>query len=213
MDVTLLLQKILADTVAIFTIMNPISSGVVMLSLLHEDTTKEHVRAIAAKNSKALLIAMFVTFLAGSYIFSFFNLTADALRVFGGLILLFMGINMVQGHDKRVNHNKSEHAAAQEREDISVVPLAIPIILGPGLATTLITQSVIARDWKDYLATSVAIVACVVASFFILRNMVGIKERIGVNGLKVFNRLMGLVVGSLAAQMILRGVHALWVGI
>lgn len=213
MDISLLLQKILADTVAIFTIMNPISSGVVMLSLLHEGATKKDVQTIAGKTSKALLVAMFITFLAGSYIFSFFGLTADALRVFGGIILLFMGINMVQGHDKRVNHNKTEHAAAQELNDISVVPLAIPIILGPGLATTLITHSVVANTWQDYLSTSLGIVLSVVAAFLILRNMMGIQERVGVNGIRVFNRLMGLVVGSLAAQMILRGVHALWVGI
>lgn len=204
-----LLREILADTISIFTIMNPLSAGVVMLTLVDDDPPRHEFNTIAVKNTRTVFIAMLVLFLSGTYIFNFFGIQPDGLRVFGGIILLLMGFNMVQGHDKKVNHRPQEQVAAQMRNDISMVPLAIPIIVGPGLATTLINLSIGAGGWEDYTSVVVAIVLCSLANFIILRRMPFIKKRLGVNGLKVFNRLMGLIVGSLAVQMILKGLIGL----
>ena len=190
--------------------MNPLSVGVIMLTLLDEDISKSEVRATANKSMKAVFVSMLVLFLNGSYIFQFFGISPHGLRVFGGLILLIMGINMVQGHGKRVNHSSGEHTAAMERDDISVVPLAIPIMVGPGLATTLINLSINATGWIDYVSSLIAIIICSIASLIIMQRMPFIKRKLGTNGLKVFNRLMGLVVGSLAAQMILKGILGLY---
>jgi len=88
--------------------------------------------------------------------------------------------------------------------------LAIPIIVGPGLATSLITSQIEAKDWMDYAVTIIAIIIVTFSNYFLLSNMNYIKIRLGVNGIKVLNRLMGLVVGSLAVQMILLGLQQLW---
>lgn len=190
--------------------MNPLSAGAIMLTLVDEDTTKKEFDVIASKNSRAVVIAMIIIFLSGVYIFDFFGIRPDGLRVFGGIILLLMGFNMVQGHDKKVNHRASEQTAAQLRNDISMVPLAIPIIVGPGLATTLINMSITNTGWESYVSAISAIIICSIANYIILRRMPYIKKRLGVNGLKVFNRLMGLIVGSLAAQMLLNGMFGLY---
>jgi multiple antibiotic resistance protein len=117
---------------------------------------------------------------------------------------------MVQGHDKKLNSSQKERDAAMEKEDISIVPLAIPIIVGPGLATSLITIQIENKDWMDYIVTILAIVIVTFANYLLLSNMNYIKVRLGVNGIKVLNRLMGLVVGSLAIQMIVLGLQQLW---
>ncbi len=205
-----ILRSILGDTISIFTIMNPLSAGAIMLTLVDEDTTKKEFDVIASKNSRAVVVAMIIIFLSGVYIFDFFGIRPDGLRVFGGIILLLMGFNMVQGHDKKVNHRASEQTAAQLRNDISMVPLAIPIIVGPGLATTLINMSISNTGWESYVSVISAIIICSIANYIILRRMPFIKKRLGVNGLKVFNRLMGLIVGSLAAQMLLNGMFGLY---
>ncbi len=190
--------------------MNPLSAGAIMLTLVDEDTTKKEFDVIASKNTRAVFIAMLVLYLSGTYIFNFFGIQPDGLRVFGGIILLLMGFNMVQGHDKKVNHRPQEQAAAQLRNDISMVPLAIPIIVGPGLATTLINLSISNDGWESYVSVISAVLICSIANYIILRRMPYIKKRLGVNGLKVFNRLMGLIVGSLAAQMLIKGVFGLY---
>lgn len=181
-----------------------------MLGLLEENASRAEVRATAKKTTRAAFVAMLITFLLGTYIFQFFGISPDGLRIFGGTILFIMGLNMVQGHGKKVNHNTKDQQAALEREDISVVPLAIPVMVGAGLATTLINLSIAAETWKDYISGVLAIVICSIAALLILQRMPFIKKTLGDNGLKVFNRIMGLVVGSLAAQMFLSGVFAFY---
>jgi len=205
-----LLRDTLGNSVSIFTIMNPLSVGVIMLGLLEENASREEVRSTAKKTTRASFIAMLVTFLLGTYIFDFFGISPDGLRIFGGTILFIMGLNMVQGHGKRVNHNVKDQEAALEREDISVVPLGIPVMVGAGLATTLINLSIAAKTWQDYVSGILAIVVCSIAALLILQRMPFIKKTLGDNGLKVFNRIMGLVVGSLAAQMFLSGVFSFY---
>lgn len=204
-----LLRSVLGDTISIFTIMNPLSAGVIMLTLLDDGTTRQEIQLIARRTTRTVFIAMLVIFLGGIYIFNFFGISPHGLRVFGGLILLVMGFNMVQGHGKKVNHSTKDQAAALTRNDIATVPLAIPIIVGPGLATTLITMSLGAATWQNYVSGILAIVLCSLASLVIIRRMPFIKKRLGDNGLKVVNRLMGLIVGSLAVQMMLTGILGL----
>lgn len=190
--------------------MNPLSVGVIMLTLLPEDASKKELNSVVNKSTKAVLVTMLVIFLVGTYIFDFFGISPHGLRVFGGVILFVMGLNMVQGHGKKVNHNAKDQEAAKEREDISIVPLAIPIAVGAGLTTTLITLSITINSWHDYVSGISAIVICSIAYWLILRRMPFIKRSLGDNGLKVFNRLMGLIVGSLAAQMIISGLFSLY---
>ena len=140
-------KELLSYSITIFTIMNPLAAGVIMLTLCDVDVTNKEIRKVALNSSKAIFISMMVIFLGGVYIFNFFGISPDGLRIFGGLILLTMGYNMVQGHGKKVNHLPGEHEAAKMRDDISVVPLAIPIMVGPGLATTLITMSIGVAKW------------------------------------------------------------------
>ncbi len=202
--------SILTQSIALFTIMNSISAGVIMLTLVPETVSHKALKRIALRNTKAVFISMIVLFIIGVYVFDVFGISPASLRVFGGIILLLMGVNMVQGHDKKLNSSQKERSAAMDKEDISIVPLAIPIIVGPGLATSLITSQIEAKDWMDYAVTIIAIILVTFSNYFLLSNMNYIKIRLGVNGIKVLNRLMGLVVGSLAVQMILLGLQQLW---
>jgi len=211
--IELLLEKgygVLTQSIALFTIMNSISAGAIMLTLVPETIARKDLKLIARRNTRAVFVSMLILFLIGIYIFQFFGISPMALRVFGGLILLFMGINMVQGHDKKLNASQRERDAAMDKDDISIVPLAIPIIIGPGLATSLITFQLEATTWVDYFVTIIAIVVVTIANYIVLANMNYIKVRLGLNGIKVLNRIMGLVVGSLAVQMIVQGLQELW---
>lgn len=202
--------SVLTQSVALFTIMNSISAGAIMLTLVPDTISHKDLKIIALKNTKAVFVGMLVLFVLGIYVFQFFGISPMSLRVFGGIILLFMGINMVQGHDKKLNSTTREREAAMTKDDISIVPLAIPIIIGPGLATSLITSRIEANDWSDYLVTITAILIVTFANYLLLANMNYVKMRLGLNGIKVLNRLMGLIVGSLAVQMIVYGLQELW---
>lgn len=202
--------NILTQSVAFFTIMNSISAGAIMLTLVPDTISHKDLKSIALKNTKAVFSSMIVLFLIGIYVFQFFGISPMALRVFGGLILLLMGVNMVQGHDKKLNSSASEREVAMNKEDISIVPLAIPIIIGPGLATSLINSNIESTTWEDYAVTIIAIIIVSTANYLVLANMNYVKNRLGIGGIKVLNRLMGLVVGSIAIQMMVQGLKELW---
>ncbi|HBH05343.1 MAG TPA: hypothetical protein DDX92_01915 [Flavobacteriales bacterium] len=190
--------------------MNSVAAGAIMLGVVGDDAERKAVRGIARRNSIATLVAMLLTFLAGSYIFSILGISTHSLMVFGGVVLMMMGLHMVSGQTKRVNHSQDETAAAQEQDDISVVPLSIPVIVGPGLATTLITLSATSKNIEAYISVLVAIVIACFINYLVLANMTLVKRTIGIQGIKILTRVMGLVVGSIAAQMILEGAKALF---
>lgn len=96
-----LLRSIFFDTISVFTIMNPLSVGVIMLTLLDENISKKDIQKIALKATKSVYVSLTIVFLIGQYIFSFLGVSPDGLRVFGGIILLMMAINMVQGYGKK----------------------------------------------------------------------------------------------------------------
>ena len=96
------LRLLLNDSISIFTILNPLSAGVIMLSLLEEDVDRNEIRQVALKSTKTVFLAMLIIFGAGVYIFDFFGIAPSGLKVFGGIILILMAFNMVQGNGKRV---------------------------------------------------------------------------------------------------------------
>ncbi len=209
MDIYELASNALLHTVSLITIMNSLAAGAIMLSLL-DKPSRDEIKVVAKKNTFANLIAMFITFFVGSYLFKLLGISTDSLMVFGGIILMLMGINMVSGATKKLSHTKVEGEEAKEMEDISTVPLSIPIIVGPGLATTLIALEATAETLEQYLASIVAIILANIVNWIILSNMNIIQKNIGINGIKVMSRIMGLIVGSIAVQMILKGALHLW---
>lgn len=209
-EIESLVSSALYHTVSLITIMNSVAAGAIMLGVVGDDVERKAVKIIARKNTIATFVAMVLTFLGGSYIFSILGISTNSLMVFGGVVLLMMGLHMVSGQTKKVNHSKDETAAAQEQEDISVVPLSIPVIVGPGLATTLITLSITSKNIESYISVLIAIVISCIINYLVLANMTLVKRSIGIQGIKILTRIMGLVVGSIAAQMILEGAKALF---
>jgi multiple antibiotic resistance protein len=203
------LLSILKMVIALFAIMNPISAGAIMLTLLHEEDYS-NIKNIARRNSLAVLIAMMVILLIGNLILAAFGITVFAIKVFGGLILMLMAINMVQGErPKKLNQSKKELEVAQEREDISLIPLAIPIIVGPGLIAYLISYPKNLDDLPGLVVLVSAIIINTLLNYLVLSNALQIRKIMGLEGLRVFSRIMGLIVGAISVQFIVQGVKAI----
>lgn len=204
------LKVVMDNSINLFTIINPLGVGSIMISMMNHDADKAEFRDVAYRNSKTVFIAMTIIFLIGSYLFQFFGINTFSLQVFGGLILFMIGFNMVNGRDKKLNASEKEREAAVEKEDIAIVPLAIPIIVGPGVTSVIINLNEIYEEKINMVAVIVSFLIVSIANFLILSNMKAIKKRLGMHGLKVLSRIMGLVVGSLAAQLLIKGLKGLW---
>lgn len=167
------------------------------ISLTRGYTVKER-KYLAWKVAIGSMIASALLYLFGNGIFLVFGVTIDAFRIGAGSVLFISALAMAQG----------KPAVQQESlgQDVSIVPLTIPLTVGPGTIGALLVMSASDASWDHRLTTLMAIV---IASFTVglVLYLSSLFERVmGDQGLQIVSRLMGLFVCALAAQIIFTGV-------
>jgi len=181
----------------IFFILTPFFVLSAFLALTSHLTDAARSR-LALRVTLAVVVVSVILFLAGKYIFAVFGITLDAFRIGAGVLLLLSAIALVRGAPLM-------EKAAKEKE-MAVVPLAIPITVGPATTGVLL---VMGADMTTPTGKMIALSALVCAALTVglLLWMSGrIERRIGKTGLSILSKLTGLMLASLAAQMIMTGV-------
>lgn len=200
---------LLQHTITMMAIVDPLGVSAIMLSLLPQSTTKEHINKIATKATLTIIVAFFVVLITGNFLLNLFGIEIDSLKVMGGIILLLTAIKMVQGSMESKNQTEEEREEAIKNDEFSVIPLGVPITFGPGIFATII----ILRGHSEGIASIAALVLaylivalCVYLAF---KNSIYIRQYLGITGQKIVSRLMGLIVGAIAVQFIVGGVSVL----
>jgi len=203
-------KEILFDTISLVTILNPIAAAAIMLSLVKYS----EIPQVSKKTTLTVLIASIVTMFLGGVILKLFGINIPSIKAIGGVVLLIIALNMIQGKEiAPTNSTKDEHEAAQEKEDIAVIPLGIPILFGPGVITTIIVLSEKSKTLLDKGVLLFSIILSSITVYITLINASYISKFLGVNGLKIVTRLMGLIIGAIAFLFLVGGVKALWIGV
>ncbi len=184
-----------------------------MVTML-SDTSAQNIRMVSFKATMTIIMASLITLFGGEIIFKLFGINVLSLKVIGGVILMMIAINMAYGHPSKARHTTEEQAEAEDKEDVSVVPLGIPILFGPGaIATIIVLNSNMAHQHTQqvaYTIVTVSIFLSAISIFFILRYAGAINKLLGVTGMKILTRIMGLIVGAIAAQFLVSGIKGLW---
>lgn len=181
----------------LLAIMNPFSVIPTFLSLTHGMNTKD-VRDIVRKAMYTGLMLVIVFTLIGKYILEAFHVSLAGLRVGGGIILMTIAIDML-GDEVRTKRMPSK--------DIAVVPIATPLIIGPGTMTTiLLLTSQNPHPWNIALLLAAGILACVL-SFMILSISEVLVKVISISTLRAIGRFMALIIAGIAAEMIANGIY------
>lgn len=183
----------------IFFILTPFFAISAFLSLTQEMSPAER-RVTAIKVTLAVIIISVILYLYGRYIFELFGITLDAFRIGAGAVLFISALNMVNGGSKKFE-------AGGEEDDIAVVPLAMPIIVGPGTIGALLVMGSAVQGYKDMLLACSALVAAVLTLGILLFVSSGLKRLLGKRGLGIMSRLTGLLVASIAAQIFFTGLR------
>lgn len=204
------LQTLLHYSVGLITILNPIAAAAIMISSSPSALTKGDTEEISQKATMTVMIASLMTIFLGNAVFELFGITPSSVMVIGGIVLLFMSMNMVQGKIPETSHSAEESEVAMLKENISVIPIGIPILFGPGLISTLMIFKAKSANFIDIALLVVAVLIAGLIIYFTLRNALFLTRVLGVTGLKIMTRIMGLVVGAIAAQFIVYGIKALW---
>ncbi len=201
------------DIIALITILNPIAAASIMVTMVSPPTA-ETIRPVALKATLTVIIASLVTLYTGELIFRLFGISVLSLKVIGGIILMLIAINMAYGQGSKARHTKEEQDEAEEKEDVSVIPIGIPILFGPGVIATIIVlnnnHAKVFPPLISYGLVTAAIFAASVAVYLTLRYAGAINKALGVTGMKILTRIMGLIVGAIAAQFLVSGIKGLW---
>ena len=180
----------------IFMIFTPFFVLSAFLSLTKDDSQSERQR-VAIKVALAVAVICFVLFWFGTYIFALFGITLDAFRIGAGAVLFLSAVAMIQG--------KAAVAPQQSREDVAVVPLAIPITVGPGTIGALLVMGADLGSVTEKITASLALMCAVVAVGCLLFAAGRLEKVIGQQGLTILTKLTGLFVSAIAAQIFFTG--------
>jgi multiple antibiotic resistance protein len=190
---------------SLIVIINPLMVTSVFITLT-SSATPEAKRAISRKTTLTAFIVLLAFAISGSLIFKFFSITIGAFQIAGGIILFSVAMGMLHAQTSRTKQTPEEMDEAMSREDIAVVPLAIPIVSGPGAITTVVVLSGETRAIPNMAILFLAIVVSMVIVFVMLRNASSIQKFMGPSGLNITTRLMGLVLAAVAVQFVVHGI-------
>lgn len=197
--------------VTIFSILNPI--GIIPLFLaISADQSADQKKSTIKNTIIAVLLILLLSAYIGSYLLNFFGIDIDSFRIAGGILLLLMAINMLQAKIPSTKTNEKEQNEAIEKEDISIVPLAIPLIAGPGAISTVILFSSSMPTVIDKVALGIVIIFTSLLLWPILRLSKPIGEYLGRTGLNISTRIMGLILAAIAVRFILEGLLGFYKG-
>ncbi|MNN55616.1 hypothetical protein D3C81_1705020 [compost metagenome] len=159
-------------------------------------------KKLAWKVALGTLVASALLYLFGQAIFNVFGITIDAFRIGAGTVLFISALGMAQGN--------SAVQADNVQQDVTIVPLTIPITVGPGTIGALLVMGV-GQSWEDKLLSMLAVAAACATVGITLYLSDRIERLLGEDGLQIVSRLMGLFVCALAAQIIMTGVRGYFI--
>lgn len=188
------------------TLVNPLGLMPIFIGMTSGFDTRKRTR-IARKALLVAFITMVVFAFGGKFIFDFFNISINGLRVVGGFLFFNMGYEMLQAKNSKVKVTQSEvDSVDSEEDDIAVTPLGIPMITGPGVITNSIVLMEDAGSVPlKVVLISVMLVICLI-TFLILLSSGKILGYLGTTGNKVLMRLMGLIIMIIAVEFFVAGI-------
>ena len=198
--------------VAILVIVNPLGAVPFYISLT-SGLTHAQRRRIPNQTSLAIAVVLVITALLGEILLNFFGISIASFRVGGGILLMLMAISMMQARQSRSRQTPEEAIEAEEKDNIAVVPLAIPLLAGPGAISTVIIYSSLSQHPVHYLMimASGVIVASVI--WLALHSAEYIAGFLGTTGINIAMRLMGILLAAIAIEFIASGATDLLPGL
>ncbi len=196
----------LASLATIISVVDPVGIAPLFLALTPGVLPAERTRVIR----RAIVVATIVllAFAAGGRtLLSSLGITVPAFSIAGGILLLLIAVDMLFARKSRTRETPEEEAEALKSTDISVFPLAIPILSGPGaIATVVLYMSQAGTDAWKVIAVIVAILISLVASYLSMQLSTLLLRVLGETGVHVIGRVMGILLAALAVQFVLNGV-------
>jgi multiple antibiotic resistance protein len=197
--------------IGLVAILNPVGVIPVFINLTQQQNSGE--RAVTARTAAMSVgIVLLIGLFAGEIILNIFGISIASFRVGGGILILLMAISMMNATMSPTRQTPEEARDAVLKDQVAVVPLAIPLVAGPGAISTVIVYADRARDnellHQFVLGLGIVIVAIVVWAIFRLAQP--LSERLGRTGINVITRIMGLIMAAIGVEFMANGLKGLF---
>jgi MarC family membrane protein len=198
---------------ALFSVLNPIGTIPIFVGLTQDYTQKERAR-ISLKTSINVCIILMISFFVGQYVLEFFGITITALRIAGGIIIASSGFSLLNGQfNKNKGINKKVEEEIQNRNDIALTPLAMPMLAGPGSISLLIAYYQEHHAPDEMIISSFAIILVAASIYFVLRSAHYLANFLGSSGIVAISRIIGFLTIAIGIQYIISAVLSIIRGI
>lgn len=198
--------------VGLFALVNPVGIIPVFISMTSNQVTTARDRTNLTANLSVAIILWTSLFL-GDGILHIFGISIDSFRIAGGILVVTIAMSMISGKLGEDKQNKQEKSESAIRESIGVVPLALPLMAGPGAISSTIVWSSRFHSWQNLLGFSVAIALFAFSCWLLFRAAPLLVRVLGQTGINVITRIMGLLLMSLGIEFVVTGIRALFPGL
>jgi multiple antibiotic resistance protein len=191
---------------SIIIIVNPFTATLTFVSLTEHLDPLER-KKVARDSTRYSVIILLIFALLGAIILQLFGISLEAFRIAGGILLFGIGMEMIYAKTSRTKLTATEKYESMEAEDVAIIPLAFPMITGPGaITTTLVLMNETGGLPVDIGIVILAIVTSLVITYLMMINSDKIVARIGQREYRAINRLMGMLLIAIAVQFVITGV-------
>lgn len=176
----------------------------VFLAITH-DQDEASRRNTARRAALVALVVLLAFATVGGVVFSWLGISMPAFRVAGGILLLLLAIDMLRAQPSRQTTTPEEQREGIEKEDVSIFPLAIPMLAGPGATSTVMVQISRTKTLVEFSLVAASIVVVCLLCGLALGAAAFLAKRLGKTGLNVLQRVMGLILAAAAVEFVLDG--------
>lgn len=196
---------------AIFSVMNPFGTVPIFVGLTKEHSKSERNK-VAFWTSLNVLIILLISFFVGKFILLFFGVTLNSLKIAGGLIIVSSGFALLTGEFNKHKGMKKDKVKEdiKNRSEISLTPLAIPMIAGPGTISLLISYNQEYSGLYKLIIILGAIVLATICIYLILKSSFYIVKTLGASGINALSRVIGFIVIAIGVEFIISAVVSIF---
>jgi multiple antibiotic resistance protein len=196
-------------TLALFAIVSPIGCLPVFISATR-DWDKLHRAKTARTMALTVFTVLMVSAFLGDRILDFFGISIPSFQVGGGILLMLIAISMMHGKQSDTRQTKEEAQDMSEREVIAIVPLSIPLLVGPGAISSMILSAQQHPTFVGHLMLTIPAIIVAIIVWFTLQLADAITHYLGNTGINVITRLMGMILTAMAVEFIAHGLTGLF---
>ena len=195
--------------IALLAIVNPLGAVPIFVALTSGAPALERKR-IGKIVIASVLIILFAALLIGDGLLQFFGITIHSFSVGGGIIILLMAISMLQARRSHISQTPEETREGESKDSVAVVPLAMPLLAGPGAISTVILYAHKDTGAGHYAVMAVDILIVGFLLWLVLKLVPWISRHVSQTGINIFTRIMGLILAAIAIEFIASGLKGLF---